>query len=344
MTTIDKTVQSSQTPSNNREVLLRVEGLCTSFHLAEGIARAVDNVSFEVCRSRTLGVVGESGCGKSVTALSIMGLVPSPPGRIESGRIVFDGQDLLLLDDNAMRRLRGDRISMIFQEPMTALNPVFTVGAQVAEILLLHRDISRKDAMDQAVEMLDKVRIPSARNRANDYPHQMSGGMRQRAMIAMALACDPDLLIADEPTTALDVTVQAQILDLMADLQESTQTAIQLITHDLGVVAETAHDVVVMYAGQIVESGPSEKIFARPGHPYTEGLMASIPKFSEIREGKELETIPGLVPNPTEWPHGCRFAPRCLYAREECRKHPVDLEVFENGHESRCLFSKELFG
>ena len=329
---------------SSRQPLLQVEDLKTHFHLAEALARAVDGVSFSIDRGRTLGMVGESGCGKSVTALSILQLVPSPPGRIESGRILFEGRDLLKLREAQMRRIRGNRIGMVFQEPMTSLNPLFTVGDQVAEVLRIHRSASRREAAREAVGMLERVGVPSAATRARDYPHQLSGGLRQRAMIAMALACGPSLLIADEPTTALDLTIQAQILALMETLQQSTGTAILLITHDLGVVAQTAHDVVVMYAGNIVESAPVEEIFRRPAHPYTEGLMRSIPRISAIRTGARLTPIEGTVPDSTDWPAGCRFHPRCPHARPECRGSLPPLSVYRPGHNTRCLFSREIFG
>ena len=272
-------------------ILLDIQDLHTTFHTLEGIGKAVDGVSFQVHKGETLGLVGESGCGKSVTSLSILRLIASPPGKIESGKILFKGQDLLTLSEKEMRKIRGNQISLIFQEPMTALNPVFTAGEQIAEVFRIHRSMNRREAFDAAVEMMEKVRIPAARERAGEYPHQLSGGMRQRVMIAMGLACDPDLLIADEPTTALDVTVQAQILALMEDLKERTGASIILITHDLGVIAETADRVAVMYAGQIVEEASAKQIFADPKHPYTMGLLKSIPRMTE-RSNQKLAVIP----------------------------------------------------
>lgn len=324
--------------------LLEVNDLRVHFHLRQGLARAVDGVSFGMWRGRTLGMVGESGCGKSVTALSILRLIPSPPGKIETGSIHFDSRDLLSLSEEEMQHVRGNRISMIFQEPMTSLNPLHKVGSQIAEVLRLHRGLSKKDSWDRAVHLLNQVKIPSPAQRANDYPHQMSGGMRQRAVIAMALACSPDLIIADEPTTALDVTVQAQILDLMREIQESTGTAILLITHDLGVVAEVAHDVVVMYAGNIVESGRKEDILYSFAHPYTEGLLHSIPKVSDIQSGAELTPIQGTVPNPSNWPQGCKFHPRCPYMKPPCLEALPPLIEFSPGHYSRCIYTHEIFG
>jgi peptide/nickel transport system ATP-binding protein len=298
--------------------LLEVDGLTTSFIVEGGEFAAVDGVSFRLDAGSTLGLVGESGCGKSVTALSIMGLVPAPAGRIASGAIRFDGVDLLQLHAAEMRELRGYRISMIFQEPMTSLNPAFTVGEQIVEGILRHRRLSREAARVRAIEMLQRVHIPSPERRFGDYPHRLSGGMRQRVMIAMALACEPKLLIADEPTTALDVTIQAQILDLMRTLREETGTAIILITHDLGVVAELADEVAVMYAGRIVEHAPVEELFARPQHPYTIGLLGSIPRLD--LEQDRLPAIEGLVPNPLALVAGCRFQPRCPFAIDKCRR------------------------
>ena len=294
----------------------------------------MDGVSFSLGAGRTLGIVGESGCGKSVTALSIMGLIPQPPGRIAGGQILFEGLDLLKLSQSQLRELRGDRISMIFQEPMSSLNPAFTIGDQIAEVLLRHRKISRKDARDQSIELLRKVRIPSPERRYDDYPHRLSGGMRQRAMIAMALACAPKLLIADEPTTALDVTIQAQILDLMRLLREETGTAIILITHDLGIIAELADDVAVMYAGRIVEHAGVAQLFAQPQHPYTIGLLGSIPRLH--LEQKRLAAIEGQVPGPAASRVGCGFEPRCPFAIDRCRADDPMLLKMEQGHESAC--------
>jgi len=284
--------------------------------------RAVDGVDLRVERGRTLGIVGESGCGKSVTALSIMGLVPQPPGRIAGGEILLEGEDLLKAKPERLRDLRGDQLAMIFQEPMTSLNPAFPVGDQIAETLLRHKKIGKKEAENRAIEMLRRVRIPSPERRAKEYPHQLSGGMRQRVMIAMALACDPKLLIADEPTTALDVTIQAQILELMRALREELGTSIILITHDLGVIAELADDVAVMYAGKIVERCTAEKLFAEPQHPYTIGLLGSIPRLHLERE--RLAAIDGFVPDAAALPRGCRFHPRCPFKIERCeREEPL---------------------
>ena len=314
--------------------LLEVDGLRTSFRVEAGEFSAVDGVSFSIDAGRTLGLVGESGCGKSVTALSIMGLVPAPAGRIVSGAIRFEGVDLLQLSAAELRELRGDRISMIFQEPMTSLNPAFTVGEQIVEGILRHRRSSREEARSRAIEMLRRVHIPSPEKRFDDYPHRLSGGMRQRVMIAMALACEPKLLIADEPTTALDVTIQAQILDLMRTLRRETGTAIILITHDLGVVAELADEVAVMYAGRIVERAPVETLFARPEHPYTVGLLGSIPRLD--LEQERLPAIEGAVPNPLAPVPACSFHPRCPFAIEKCRRDdPVTRPVGER-HIAAC--------
>jgi peptide/nickel transport system ATP-binding protein len=314
--------------------LLEVRGLTTSFATDAGAFNAVDGVGFTLEPGRTLGLVGESGCGKSVTALSIMGLVASPPGKIAGGEILFEGADLLRLSAREMREIRGDRISMIFQEPMTSLNPAFTIGDQIVEGILRHRPIGRAAARRQAIEMLERVRMPSPEQRFDDHPHRLSGGMRQRAMIAMALACKPKLLIADEPTTALDVTIQAQILELMRMLREETGTAIILITHDLGVIAELAHDVAVMYSGRIVEKAPVAELFREPQHPYTIGLLGSIPKLH--LEQERLPAIEGQVPNPLAVPTGCRFAPRCPFATEKCRKEEPPLMEIVAGHEAAC--------
>ncbi|MFN3938818.1 MAG: ABC transporter ATP-binding protein [Gemmobacter sp.] len=314
--------------------LLSVEGLDVRFRIGRRDYRAVDGVSFALDRGRTLGVVGESGCGKSVTSLAIMRLVPQPPGIYAGGRILFDGQDLLKLTDGQMRRLRGGRIGMIFQEPMTSLNPVYTCGDQIVESLRVHSDLSARAARDRAIELLDLVRLPSPARRADDYPHQLSGGQRQRVMIALALANDPDLLIADEPTTALDVTIQAQILELMHDLQERTGTAILLITHDLGVVAETCDEVVVMYAGSVVERAATDALFADPQHPYTIGLMAAVPRIDVAAD--RLATVPGSVPPPWESLPGCRFAGRCPLADATCRSRMPPLVELAPGHAVAC--------
>ncbi|MGQ9669984.1 MAG: ABC transporter ATP-binding protein [Desulfosoma sp.] len=320
--------------------LLHVDHLCTFFFTDRGTIRAVDDVSFSLESGKTLALVGESGCGKSVTALSIMRLIPTPPGRIVSGRILFEGVDLLQLSEPEMRHVRGNKISMIFQEPMTSLNPVFRVGDQIAEVLELHQKLSRKDALDRAVELLRMVGIPSAASRLRDYPHQMSGGMRQRVMIAMALACNPRILIADEPTTALDVTIQAQILELMNDLRRTTGAAILLITHDLGVVAETAEHVEVMYAGRVVEEAPVRDLFHEPLHPYTQGLLRSIPSLV-ADEKRRLEAIPGVVPSLLALPPGCKFHDRCSIVMDRCFTEEPTLTAWKPGHQVRCWLYDE---
>jgi len=317
-----------------KDTLLDVKGLRTCFYGDDGAVPAVDGVSFSISRGQTLGIVGESGCGKSVTALSIMRLVPFPPGRIVAGEIVFDGDDILRKSRAEMRRIRGNNISMIFQEPMTSLNPVFTVGEQISESIMLHERLGKTEARDRAIEMLHRVGIPSPDKRIDEYPHQMSGGMRQRVMIAMALSCDPKLLIADEPTTALDVTIQAQILRLMLRLKEHLGTAIMLITHDLGVIAQTADKVAVMYAGRIVEMADVSTLFQRPCHPYTIGLLGSIPLLNESRD--RLHTIPGAVPDLTELPPGCRFHPRCGAAKDICKESDPPLVDLDGGHWACC--------
>jgi len=315
--------------------LLEVSGLRTSFRLeGGGEFAAVDGVSFSVESGRTLGIVGESGCGKSVTSLSIMGLLPKGQGRISAGSIRFEGSDLATLTPAAMRALRGNRMAMIFQEPMTSLNPAFTIGDQLIEGIRCHRDISQAEARTHAIEMLRRVRIPSPEQRIDEYPHKLSGGMRQRVMIAMALSCEPKLLIADEPTTALDVTIQAQVLDLMRTLREETGTAIILITHDLGVIAELADEVVVMYSGRIVERASVERLFADPQHPYTIGLLGSIPKLH--LEQDRLNAIEGQVPTPMTVVQGCRFAPRCPFAVDQCRQEAPPLIDLGDGHEAAC--------
>ncbi len=318
--------------------LLEVNGLKTYFHTYEGVARAVDGVTYHLDPGEALGIVGESGCGKSVTASSIMRIVPDPPGKIVGGQILFQGQDLTQLSQRAMRRIRGRSIAMIFQEPMTSLNPVYTVGNQIAEMFILHRGMNKRTAMDASVEMLDRVQIPAPRRRAAEYPHQLSGGMRQRAMIAMALACDPELLIADEPTTALDVTVQAQILDLMLKLKEELKTAVQIITHDLGVIAETADRIVVMYAGRVVEEAATVTLFQNTLHPYTRGLLNSIPLLGSRTAGKQqaLEEIKGMVPSLYGLPPGCKFRERCPDAMPVCREREPDLTAIGDGHAVRC--------
>jgi peptide/nickel transport system ATP-binding protein len=321
------------------EPLLSIDNLRTYFYTDAGVARAVDGVTFDIAAGETVGVVGESGCGKSVTALSILRLIASP-GRIEPGsRMLFEGRDLMALSDAEMRKVRGNRIAMVFQEPMTALNPVFTVGDQIAEVARIHERAPKKAAWKKAVEMLELVGIPAPAERAEEYPHQLSGGMRQRVVIAMALVMKPALVIADEPTTALDVTIQAQILDLLKDLQNRFGTSILLITHDMGVVAETCSRVIVMYGGEVVEQAPVERIFANPHHPYTEGLLGAMPKVGDERD--RLQTIPGTVPPPTAWPAGCRFSDRCKYSWERPeRSHPPLFEI-EAGHHSRCFLAEE---
>jgi oligopeptide/dipeptide ABC transporter ATP-binding protein len=314
-------------------MLLEIDSLRVSFATARGEARAVDGVSLSVRAGETLCVVGESGCGKSVTALSIMGLVPSPPAAL-SGSIRFEGYELLGLNRTQWSDLRGNRIAMIFQEPMTSLNPAFTVGSQLTEALMRHRAMSRPQAREAAIAMLARVRIPSPERRIDDYPHRLSGGMRQRVMIAMALLCQPALLIADEPTTALDVTIQAQVLALMRSLRDETGTAIILITHDLGVVAQMADRVAVMYAGQVVEQAPVRELFSQPQHPYTVGLLGAIPAIAAPRA--RLSAISGMVPAATAMPAGCRFAERCPFAQPECRADPVELVELSAGHWSRC--------
>jgi peptide/nickel transport system ATP-binding protein len=325
--------------------LLEVEDLRTYFFTRDGVVRAVDGISFSVAPGETLAIVGESGCGKSVTSLSILRLIASPPGRTVSGRVLFEGRDLLELSEPDMRRVRGDAISMIFQEPMTSLNPVLTIGQQIAEVLMLHRGLSREAALQRSVEMLRLVRMPEPERRVAQYPHQLSGGMRQRVMIATALACEPRLLIADEPTTALDVTIQAQILDLMRELKDRTGAAIMLITHDLGVVAEMAQRVVVMYAGRKVEEAPVADLFGRPRHPYTRGLLDSIPKLGAAAQNgalKRLREIPGTVPSLAEPIVGCAFAPRCAYATLRCQNEYPPLEEKAPGHHVACWESERM--
>jgi len=317
------------------DLLLDVRDLQTYFFTDRGIAKAVDHVSFQLYQGQTLGIVGESGCGKSVTALSIMRLIPAPPGRIVGGEILFEAQNLLSLSEDAMRTIRGGKIAMIFQEPMTALNPVFRVGDQIAEVIQTHRKVGKKQALEQVVELLQRVGIASPESRVNDYPHQMSGGMRQRVLIAMALACRPRLIIADEPTTALDVTIQAQILELMRQLKETSGASILLITHNLGVIAETAQQVVVMYAGRIVEEADVFDLFEQPLHPYTQGLMLSIPGLPAARGQKRLAAIPGVVPNLLALPAGCKFSDRCSHVFERCKEEP-DLLPTADGHRVRC--------
>lgn len=317
--------------------LLEIRGLKTHFYTYEGISRAVDGIDLAIRQGETVSIVGESGCGKSVTALSILRLVPDPPGRIVAGEIDFKGKNLLTSEMAEMRKVRGNQISMIFQEPMTSLNPLFTVGFQISEILRLHKGLSKHEALDRSVEALKLVGIPSPEKRVHDYPHRLSGGMRQRAMIAMAIACEPSLIIADEPTTALDVTIQAQILDLMRGLKEKTGASVLLITHNLGVVADAAEKVVVMYAGKIVEQADVEEIFENPRHPYTAALMKAIPHSDEESRGKkELYVIPGIVPSPARLPPGCKFHNRCASAFDKCAKEEPPLIQVASGHLARC--------
>jgi peptide/nickel transport system ATP-binding protein len=316
------------------DAVLEVRNLTTVFDTSRGLFRAVDGVSFSVGRRRTVGLVGESGCGKSVTSLSIMGLIPMPPGRIDGGEILFEGRDVLRLKRDERRALRGHKMSMIFQEPMTSLNPVHTVGQQIVEAIRAHTALSAAAARDRAIQMLELVRIPSAASRFDDFPHQLSGGMRQRVMLAMALVCQPTLLIADEPTTALDVTIQAQILDLLRELQSRLGMAILIITHDLGVIAEIAAEVLVMYAGRIVEAAPVKELFADPQHPYTIGLLGSIPRLDADRA--RLATIEGTVPGAHNQPRGCRFSPRCPFADRHCHDEPPILREITPGHYAAC--------
>ena len=318
--------------------LLEVKDLQTHFPTRAGLVRAVDGVSFHLDRGELLGLVGESGCGKSITALSVMRLI-APPGKIVNGEILFHGKDLLKLSDAEMRDMRGDDIAMIFQDPMTSLNPVFTVGEQIAEALRLHRKMSRSEARKATIEAMREVAIPDPARRLDDYPHQLSGGMRQRIMIAMALACNPKLLIADEPTTALDVTIQAQILELLNELRKQRELAVLLITHDLGVVAEVADRVAVMYTGRIVEQSPVDELFARPKHPYTEGLLRSVPKLTidDVTRKERLETIEGVVPSPTDLPPGCHFAPRCVHRMPRCTEGRIPLYELDGDVQVRCV-------
>ncbi len=314
--------------------VLQVKDLKTYFYTEEGVVPAVDGLEFELDKGETLAIVGESGCGKSVTSLSILQIVPMPPGKIESGEIIYQGEDLLKKSEKEMQKIRGNEISMIFQEPLTSLNPVFTIGKQICDILRLHQKMSKKEARDRALEMLKRVRIPSAEQVIDEYPHQLSGGMRQRAMIAMALACSPNILIADEPTTALDVTIQAQIIHLLQELKEGNQMSIILITHDMGVVAQIAQNVLVMYAGQAVEYAGVKQIFADPLHPYTLGLLKSIPSIHDKRD--ELYSIKGSIPSPKEYPEGCRFSLRCEEACDKCRSQMPPLKTMPDGRKVRC--------
>jgi peptide/nickel transport system ATP-binding protein len=335
------------TAPNPEDPILDVSGLQTYFYTRAGVVKAVDDLSFTVNRGETLAIVGESGCGKSMTALSLMRLIPDPPGRIVAGKVMLDGRDLLALDEEAMRQVRGNEISMIFQEPMTSLNPVLTVGNQISETLYLHQDLNAAQIEARTIEMLRLVGIPEPEQRAREYPHQLSGGMRQRVMIAIALACNPKVLIADEPTTALDVTIQAQIINLMIDLQRELGTALILITHDLGVVAETARRVIVMYAGRKVEEADVENIFDRPMHPYTRGLLDSVPHLTSIsgdEAPEHLNEIPGMVPALSNLPRGCAFAPRCKFADEKCTAEYPPFELKAEGHWAACWHSDRLSG
>ena len=338
-TTPETPNRTRPTDENDPDILLRVEDLTTYFYTEDGVVKAVDGISFNLRRGETMGLVGESGCGKSVTSLSIMRLI-GQPGKIVRGRVVFDGTDLLSLTEDQMCKIRGNKVSMIFQQPTSCLNPVFKVGDQISEVLMLHRAMSHEQAKKRAIELLSMVGIPSAKNRAESFPHEMSGGMCQRVMIAMALACEPALLIAEEPTTALDVTIQAQILELMKDLKNNFHTAIILITHDLGVVAEMADHVAVMYAGKIVEEAEINQLFDAPKHPYTQGLLASIPVLGQVKD--RLEAIPGSVPNLRNLPPGCRFASRCPHVMDICRTTEPALLKLDDNRTSRCwLYADE---
>jgi peptide/nickel transport system ATP-binding protein len=319
------------------ERLLEIKGLKTHFFTEEGVVRAVDGVDLHIAKGETLGVVGESGCGKTVTALSVMKLIAMPPGRIVEGQMLYQGKDLVTLPPAQMRKIRGKEISMVFQEPMTSLNPVFTIGEQIAEAIRLHEGLGRRDAMAKTVDMLKLVHIPNPERRVKEYPHQLSGGMRQRVMIAMALSCNPKLLIADEPTTALDVTIQAQILELLNELKAKLGMAVMLITHDMGVIAETAQRVMVMYAGKVVEEAPVRELFKEPLHPYTQGLLRSIPRIDLAATKKQrLEAIPGVVPSLLNLPKGCRFTPRCPHAKPVCSEQEPVLKEVRPGHKVSC--------
>ena len=321
--------------------LVEFKNLKTYFYTEDGVVKAVNDVSFKIKEGETVGVVGESGCGKSVTSMSLMRLIPNPPGKIVDGDILFEGKSVVNMSEDEMRDIRGNKISVIFQEPMTSLNPVFTVGKQIGEAVVLHQKLSKEEARAKAVEMLKLVGIPRAEEIVDAYPHELSGGMRQRVMIAMALSCNPKLLIADEPTTALDVTIQAQILDLMRNLKEKLNTSIMLITHDLGVIAEMADYVVVMYAGKVAEEAPVRELFADPMHPYTKGLLKSKPSLNEEGEGKQLYSIPGQVPNPIGMPDYCYFCDRCDRAIDKCKKEIPPLREIKPGHKVACWLYEE---
>ena len=344
----DVMVSPTPRPAATETAVLEVENLSTYFFTRQGIVKAVDDVSFKVMAGEKLAIVGESGCGKSMTALSVLRLVPDPPGRIVAGRILLDGEDILKLSEAEMRRLRGNKISMIFQEPMTSLNPVLSIGNQISEAFILHQNLSASEALEKSIEMLRLVKIPEPERRVLEYPHQLSGGMRQRAMTAMALACRPKVLLADEPTTALDVTIQAQILDIILQLQEELGTAVVLITHDLGVVAETAQRVIVMYGGKMVEEAPVEELFARPLHPYTHGLLGAMPHLASMSDQgtkvRRLQEIPGMVPALVNLPKGCTFAPRCSFASDVCRAEFPPREAKGSEHYAACWHSDQLYG
>ncbi len=326
--------------TTNTDPLLKIINLKVHFDTDDGLVKSVDGVDLELHKGTTLALVGESGCGKSVTCLSILRLIPSPPGRIAGGEIIYKGKDLVEMPDSEMEKLRGNEISMIFQEPMTSLNPVFTVGDQIKEAIIMHQNKSPNEAHELTIKILDKVGIPSPEVRINEYPHQMSGGMKQRIMIAMALSCNPDVLIADEPTTALDVTIQAQILDLMKSLQEEFGMSILMITHDLGIVSDMASHVAIMYASKIVEYGPIKSIYDDPRHPYTLGLFTSIPVIGNKKEN--LYVIPGNVPNPLAFPEGCKFWPRCVFAEDICKSQEPSLEKVNSGHTTACHFKDKI--
>jgi len=322
------------------DILLEVKNLKTYFYTDEGVAKAVDGMDFVIRRGETLGMIGESGCGKSVSALSIMQLVASPPGRIVEGEILFEGEDLLKKTPSEVKKIRGNDISMIFQEPMTSLNPVFTIGNQIMEPIILHQKLDKEKARKKAIEMLDMVGMSSPEKQIDNYPHQLSGGMRQRAMIAMALSCEPKLLIADEPTTALDVTIQAQILELLKKIREEIGMAVMMITHDLAVIAEVSDNVLVAYAGKALEYADVKTIFREPKHPYTQALYDSIPRLTDTKK-RRLEVIPGMVPNPLEFPPGCRFHPRCKFTKSVCKEEEPELEEANNLHKVRCFIYDE---
>lgn len=331
---MSETIKVETTKDASGKNILEIKNMHTWFHMDSGIVKSVDGVDIELKEGSTLGIVGESGSGKSVTALSVMGLLMGTTGKIEEGEILLDGKDIVHIGNEERRKLRGSKISMIFQEPMTSLNPVMKIGDQIMEAILMHQKVSKKEAEEKAIEMLRMTGLPRVEKMMKEYPFQLSGGQRQRVMIAMALVCKPEILIADEPTTALDVTIQAQILDLMNQLKKETGTSILFITHDLGVVAEVCDDVAVMYCGRVVERGDVKTIFANPSHPYTKGLLGSIPRLGDA--GKELKSIPGNVPNPKYMPKGCKFEPRCPYASEKCREEEPGFFQIEEGHISRC--------